>query len=348
MEALARPPEDTENHSVPILDWPSLQGPAVHSRAWAISIALHAALVAGLIVLPHDLLAPPGSRRGVQTPITLVAPPRDLTQRAPNRARVAHEFSLDNLLSQPAVRVPPAIPPMLRAPQPQPPPVRLPAPPVLPAPPKVADQLSPRQMQPPLGTAQGVAAPPPQILAEEKPKLAFEIPGGPSGTPKPAGLPKLTPPGGTSAMDAVRGLPRGTGGQIVGDLDISPSPGIGGGINQAPAPGRAATALEMMSDPMGVDFKPYLIRVLAVVKRNWLAVIPESARLGRTGRVLIQFAIDRDGHVPKLVIALTSGTDALDRAAVAGVSASNPFPPLPGNFKGSQVRLQLTFTYNLK
>jgi TonB family protein len=103
-----------------------------------------------------------------------------------------------------------------------------------------------------------------------------------------------------------------------------------------------------MSDPMGVDFKPYLIQILAAVKRNWLAVIPESARLGRPGKVQLQFAIARDGRVPKLVIAIGSGTDALDRAAVAGVSASNPFPPLPSEFKGAQIRLQFTFLYNMR
>ena len=50
--------------------------------------------------------------------------------------------------------------------------------------------------------------------------------------------------------------------------------------------------------------------------------------------------------MPKLVIVNHSGTDALDRAAVAGISASNPFPPLPAEFKGAQVRLQFNFTYN--
>jgi TonB family protein len=97
-----------------------------------------------------------------------------------------------------------------------------------------------------------------------------------------------------------------------------------------------------------VDFKPYLIRILATVKRNWLAVIPETARLGRQGRVQVQFAIDRNGYVPKLVIAMPSGTESLDRAAVAGIGASQPFPPPPAEFQGTQVRLQFTFTYNMR
>ncbi len=75
-------------------------------------------------------------------------------------------------------------------------------------------------------------------------------------------------------------------------------------------------------------------------------MIPESARLGRRGRVLVQFIIDRRGGVPKLVIAESSGTAAFDRAAVAGISASYPFPALPSNFKGTEIRLQLAFTYN--
>jgi TonB family protein len=103
-----------------------------------------------------------------------------------------------------------------------------------------------------------------------------------------------------------------------------------------------------MSDPMGVDFKPYLIRILALVRRNWFAVIPESARLGNRGLVQLQFIIDRNGQVPKLVIATPSGSEALDRAAVAGISASVPFPPLPGEFKGREIRLQFAFKYNVK
>jgi TonB family protein len=106
------------------------------------------------------------------------------------------------------------------------------------------------------------------------------------------------------------------------------------------------SSLELLSDPQGADFRPYLLRVLTAVRRNWFAVIPESAKMGRAGKVLIQFVIARDGGVPKLVIAVPSGTDPLDRAAVAGISASNPFPPLPLEYKGDQIRLQLSFVYN--
>jgi TonB family protein len=98
---------------------------------------------------------------------------------------------------------------------------------------------------------------------------------------------------------------------------------------------------------MGVDFRPYLLQILADVRRNWFAVYPESAKLGARGKVQIQFAISRDGKVPKLVIVLPSGAESLDRAAVAGISASNPFPPLPAGYNGEVIRLQFTFSYNM-
>jgi len=118
-------------------------------------------------------------------------------------------------------------------------------------------------------------------------------------------------------------------------------------MNQAPSAGRPGSNLQLLSDAKGVDFRPYLVQVLTAVRRNWLAILPETARLGQRGRVLIQFAIDRNGTVPKLVIAEGAGADALDRAAVAAISASYPFPPLPTDYKGDQIRLQFAFSYNM-
>jgi TonB family protein len=147
--------------------------------------------------------------------------------------------------------------------------------------------------------------------------------------------------------DAIRGVTSGAGGatQVVGDLGAGGG-GAGPGLQTPGSSSRPLSSLELLSDPKGVDFRPYLIQVLTAVRRNWFAVIPESARFGRRGKTQIQFAISRDGRVPKLVISLPSGTESLDRAAVAGISASNPFPPLPAHFPSEQIRLQLTFAYN--
>lgn len=135
------------------------------------------------------------------------------------------------------------------------------------------------------------------------------------------------------------------GGVVVGDLGAG-SGGIGAGLNQSPAAGRRESKLQLLSDPMGADFRPYLLQVLQTVRRNWWAVMPESAKLGRKGTVLLQFAVAKDGTVTKVVVATSSGIDPLDRAAIASISMSNPFSPLPLDFRGNVIRLQLTFAYN--
>ncbi len=103
----------------------------------------------------------------------------------------------------------------------------------------------------------------------------------------------------------------------------------------------------ILSDTRGVDFGPYLARVVYVVRRNWYAVIPESARLGEKGRVAVVFEILKDGSVPQLRLVASSGSDPLDRAALSGVHASAPFPPLPEEFTGNHLVLEFIFLYNV-
>jgi TonB family protein len=133
---------------------------------------------------------------------------------------------------------------------------------------------------------------------------------------------------------------------MVGDPGEGPG-GFGEGINLPPSPGVQGSALELKSDPLGVDFRPYLTQILATIRRNWYAVMPESVKLGRRGKVGLLFSIARTGGVTKVTWAFQSGSDPLDRAAVAAISASNPFPPLPVDYKGDRIVLQLNFAYNM-
>jgi TonB family protein len=124
--------------------------------------------------------------------------------------------------------------------------------------------------------------------------------------------------------------------------------GSGGdyGFGQGRQPAATLGPLDIMSDTMGVDFGPYLARVLHDVKRNWDNLIPESAQLGKKGKVSIEFAILKDGRVAGMQLAGTSGDVALDRAAWGGITASNPFPPLPAEFGGQYLTLRFHFLYN--
>jgi TonB family protein len=112
--------------------------------------------------------------------------------------------------------------------------------------------------------------------------------------------------------------------------------------------GGAASNLDILSDTMGVDFGPYLTRVLHDVRVNWYNLIPEVARppLSKQGKVSIEFAILKDGRVSAMRLAGTSGDVSLDRAAWGGINGCNPFPPLPSDFKGEYLFLRFNFYYN--
>jgi TonB family protein len=104
----------------------------------------------------------------------------------------------------------------------------------------------------------------------------------------------------------------------------------------------------ILSDTRGYDFGPYMNQVVNRVRLNWYSLIPEVARLGRKGRVVIIFTITRTGAITDLRVVANSGTDPLDRAATGSITASNPFPTLPPNFDGDHIVLQFTFLYNLR
>src|SRR5271169_5079255 len=126
--------------------------------------------------------------------------------------------------------------------------------------------------------------------------------------------------------------------------------GGGGGDYGSGRGGSARTAgnLEVLSDTQGVDFGPYLSRVLQAVRMNWYNLIPEAARppLLERGKVSIEFAILPDGKVAGMKIISPSGDVSLDRAAWGGITASNPFSPLPSEFHGPYLALRFHFYYN--
>lgn len=319
------------------------------ARAAAGSLVVHAAAFLVFASLPEvephrqATVIEPDLRRAVHIYAPKFFEP---TQKAPNQGKVSRE--LDVRSSQPA---PQPQAPRFRIPQPLPGPVAeaKPAAPAVPAP--AAQPEQPKIEEPKIQTAAATPPPTPAIspnpqatqqqpAAPPKPKLAFEAIGaGPTYHPNPS---SIVPDPKSTLLDS---RSAGGGGTMVGDAGASnanvPS------VNQAPSLGRPGSNLQLLSDAKGVDFRPYLIQVLTAVRRNWLAILPESAKMGQRGRVLIQFAIARNGSVPKVVIAEGAGADVLDRAAVAAISMSYPFPALPAEYKGDEIRLQFAFSYNM-
>jgi TonB family protein len=351
METVVQPLAEAELHL--LTDWSEPDSARRHRVAAVSSILANIGLILFFIWLPAGTRPPeePTPERHVTT---LIDPPTPLTQKAPNKSKVTNEFNAAEVRPRQRVVVPPSPPPVEHAAQPKPfnpPPMPAPkggsaAAPA--APPDIPKANTPVQAAPNLDLSKLTApAPvPPQIQTEEKPKVAFE--NATAQTPISAGH-GLVPIPGNGISEAIHQAARGNlpGGQVVGDSGAISGLG-GGGIRVPSAPGLQGSAIELKSDPMGVDFRPYLSQILAAVRRNWMNVMPESVlRLGRRGKTAILFRISRTGGVTKLVIAVPSGSEPLDRAAVAGISASVPFPPLPADFKGEDIVLQFNFAYNM-
>jgi TonB family protein len=133
--------------------------------------------------------------------------------------------------------------------------------------------------------------------------------------------------------------------------------GRNGGSGQAGdfgSPGRSgAKALdqaEILTDTMGVDFGPYLTRVVQIVKQNWYNLMPPSVYppIYKQGKLSIEFVILKDGETAQMTVHTSSGDVALDRAAWASITSSTPFPPLPKEFPGKLLGLRFYYFYNLE
>jgi outer membrane biosynthesis protein TonB len=220
--------------------------------------------------------------------------------------------------------------------------------------PKTLEKVAPPVEQPP---------PPPAPAPAKQP---VELPEAPK--PQPSIVPPPVPP--PSQLEAIKpqpqpnpnrlnlDLPQVTPGKAIqdqlqdaihhsgGGLQVPDRGGIARGGGGGPGMEPGATIL---TDTQGVDFTSYIQRLLATLKRNWETVMPESALLGDKGMVYTTFQINHDGSVPSPDPQLerTSGKDPLDNAAMSAIHTSNPFEPLPSQFKGPYIRLRIVFLYNL-
>jgi outer membrane biosynthesis protein TonB len=147
--------------------------------------------------------------------------------------------------------------------------------------------------------------------------------------------------GPATAGDAIR--------QALQGAARNPSPSSGDYGANAPSQHPAMKAgADILSDTMGVDFGPYMSRIIQDTYRSWLPIIPESARppLDKQGKVGIRFKIYPDGSVKQMILEFPSGDVSLDRAAWGGITGAG-YPPLPREFKGPFLELRFGFYYNL-
>lgn len=106
--------------------------------------------------------------------------------------------------------------------------------------------------------------------------------------------------------------------------------------------------LQLLTDTHGVDVSPYVSTLRDTITRHWH--MPREARAPKllAGTFVINFIIERGGKLTDVKVKQADGNVNLGRAAYAAITTSKPFPPLPENFQGDQLKFQAEFDYNPK
>jgi hypothetical protein len=217
-------------------------------------------------------------------------------------------------------------------------------------PPRMPPAETPKIAQPPApaitNNAPPVPAPAlplpnePQPTPRSTPPVVAEAP-----TPQPSTKPNFNTNGG--AEDAIQNAAH----------NAARHPG-GGGYGARSGNGSSPLNfgnVEVLSDMQGVDFNPYIRRIIADIYRNWLPLIPEECKppLSKDGEVLIRFSILPDGRIglpghPDQGIWLDGSThdDAINRSAWGSITSEGQFPPLPSQFHGPNLELRIHYYVN--
>jgi len=295
------------------------------------SVVFHIVLIAAILL--QAKLFPPH----VPTQQEIDLANRQLTWIPPESSYAPKPKAAPRAAQPPAVHVDPRVINKVAPPVPQPAPRPEPERPKreLPDAPTPKVQEAPREVETPTPKPDTPKAP-----------LKLDVPD----MPKPnAGL---TLPKRSTIDDAVHEALKtpssgGRSGSITGP---GPRPtGTPGGGPPGQGSGSFGNGYEILTPTEGVDFSDYMHRMLENVRRNWYAVMPQSALLGDRGRVLLRFKIMSNGSVPNDDPAreMGSGKEPLDRAAVSAIRSSNPFEPLPSAFHGPYIEIRIMFLYNL-
>jgi TonB family protein len=202
----------------------------------------------------------------------------------------------------------------------------------VPAPATPAPTPQPPAQQP--APQQAKQTPPPQPLPQHPAQQAIVD------APKPVPTrPNFGNPN-QSAGDTIRSAAqaaaqnRGDGGDVGSGIPVAHQ-----GLN---------TGVDILSDTMGVNFNPYLKRILYEIYHTWLPLIPEEARppLNKQGETLIRFTILPDGRIGAMTLDGSTHDQAIDRAAWGSITGVGQFPPLPKEFHGPNLELRIHYLVN--
>ena len=179
------------------------------------------------------------------------------------------------------------------------------------------------------------AAPPPPTPPVAAPKLPQPVADAPSMQPTRPDFGKPSSAG-NSIQEALNAAAKNRGGLDAG----TPTRRSSGPLKVGGA--------EVLSDTQGVDFDPYLRRILSDIKRNWDPLIPAEAEspLFKQGETWIRFSIGPDGTILAMHLDGSTHDEAINRSCWGSITSEGQFPPLPTQFHGPNLELRIHYLVN--
>lgn len=209
-----------------------------------------------------------------------------------------------------------------------------------PAPPAPAPTAAPAPVEkaPPVATQPTPPVPSPTLPLPAAPRPAIRSAEPEAPTPQPSTRPNFNT-GHTANEDmqqAMHGSQNAGDDRSVGIKGSDRGTGVGSGA-------------EILSDTQGVNFQPYLQRILRLIYQQWIPLLPEEARppLNKRGTTQVRFTINPDGTIAAMHLDGSSHDDALNRAAWGSITGVGQFPPLPKQFHGPNLELRIHYLVNV-
>ena len=120
-------------------------------------------------------------------------------------------------------------------------------------------------------------------------------------------------------------------------------PGDGGGLRR----GRGG----IEGEPIPLDtpdprYTDYFEKVRQRIKANW-TYPREAGERGIGGRLVIDFAIAKGGHLQAIELDRSSGVPVLDLYALNAIKLAQPFPPVPDSVAKGALPIRGIFTYQI-
>jgi len=187
------------------------------------------------------------------------------------------------------------------------------------------------------------------------PQPATVTPPTPPPPPVTTNAPRVPPPVVAEAPTAQPSFTKApsAGNAIQHALDAAAHDRTGGNL---PIPDRSRSrpqnfgGVEVLSDRRGVDFNPYIRRMVSDIQRNWEPLLPPEAGspLFKQGETFITFTILSDGSIKSASMHLDGSTHdvAIDKSCWNAITSEGQFPPLPKNFDGPELTIRLDFLTN--